>query len=956
MSELGLNSEEEESIKTICEYLFFDQYSDSVSFERFEKCLQPLFASTNKNSFSMDEIFKQICGPKKKYITYHRFLKSYLNYKKSKENISPELKNFYNILFEKILQKDPTQIGKSKENCYNYSTTKSSNKRECISQIQILTDKSNVIHGINMTYDDVFENQMFPSSVENDLNISLELNLGIVDEKPIKQRQIGKLKEIKEKFYRDAITHIFGTVNSKNIISFLGFKCISGKTEFVGVPEGEGFLIGKFGMKFHSIKIQMTENGIHLLNPIFNENHRINFFIRRKYDKISEKDLNKDEEVLDEKHLNDINDEVNMDKFITTPIIKDDHFFNDKLKDEISGNDYKEIVNQTPRQWLIEKDKTKPQNKNKGQKIKSLDEALKTFEEENKKRGINPNQNNAYNSNNPPTLRNLNGKKMNLGKKGSKGSKNKITKKPGLKKLHKKKKFKKLRDEGENSNIPRWNGDKENMKNIDPYIFYKNKHNYKNLKNELARSIQEEIMETSEGEFTENKEALLEQIFPEISEYQGKVDINKNTKKPTLKKKKLKKKKILTKMNSGEPALKKQFSHDDLENDNNIIYSDALQIFNDFSDKNKNLKTSNNYSDDEDNLFGFGLSEKYYPSEEIDDNKILRARGGYSYVSLNNYNSTPRKNYQISYNTSSRTKSNYVGATKYTQNDPAKIRAAQEKWKKFNSQLKKVYGVYLLQTMGAIIKAMHAIDDDSKGKRRMFLSEKIKLLKLLEENEVIIDFLTQKDIKENGNEKGDEDTTDDEEEEEDILIPDEHPEKITSLTELEQNIKDIDNLLENKKLDEEKRQKLEKLKNLYLAHKNILIENETNNSKKEIINENKINVDMIIREEENRRKMAEKENQRILEEIERKKKEEEEKERLEKERLDKERLEKERLEKEKLEKEKEEKERIEKEKREKEKKKAELKIYKNQEIVPETTSWIDPIFKPEKKNLCPYDS
>ena len=381
MSELGLNSEEEEKIKTICEFLFFDKYSDSVSFERFEKCLQPLFASTNKNSFSMDEIFKQICGPKKKYITYYRFLKSYLNYKKSNEKISPELKNFYNILFEKIFQKDPTQIGKSKENCYNYSTTKSSNKRECISQIQILTDKSNIIHGINMTYDDVFENQMFPSSVENDLNISLELNLGIVDEKPIKQRQIGKLKEIKEKFYRDAITHIFGTVNSKNIISFLGFKCISGKTEFVGLPEGEGFLIGRFGMKFHSIKIQMTENGIHLLNPIFNENHRTNFFIRRKYDKISEKDLNKDEEVLDEKHLNNINDEVNMDKFITTPIIKDDHFFNDKLKDEISGNDYKEIVNQAPRQQLIEKDKAKPQNKIKGQKIKSLDEALKTFEE-----------------------------------------------------------------------------------------------------------------------------------------------------------------------------------------------------------------------------------------------------------------------------------------------------------------------------------------------------------------------------------------------------------------------------------------------------------------------------------------------------------------------------------------------------------------------------------------------
>ena len=947
MSGLGLNPEEEESIKTICEYLFFDQYSDSVSFERFEKCFQPLFVKTtesNKNSFSMDEIFKQICGPKKKYITYQRFLKSYLESKKSKEKISQELNKFYNLLFEKILKKDPTQIGKSKENCYNYSTTKSSNKRECISQIQILTDKSNIIHGINMTYDDVFENQMCPSSVENDLNISLELNLGIVDEKPIKQRQIGKLKEIKEKFYRDAITHIFGTVNSKNIISFLGFKCISGKTEFVGFPEGEGFLIGRFGMKFHSIKIQMTENGIHLLNPIFNENHRTNFFIRKKYNKLSVEDLNKDEEVLDEKVLNNINDEVSLDKFITTPIIKDDHFFNDKLKDEISGNDYKEIVNQTARQWLIEKDKIKPQNKNKGQKIKSLDEALKVFEEENKKRGTNINQNNT--NNNPPTLRNLNGKKINLGKKGNQNKK--IMKKPGLKKLHKKKKFKNIKGYGDKTDIPRWNGDKENMKNIDPYIFYKNKYNYNNLKNELARSIQEEIMENNDGEFTENKEALLEELFPEISEYQGKIDINKNIKKPTLQKKKLKKKKILVKMNSGEPVLKKQFSSDDLEN-NNIIHSDALQIFSDFSDKNKNLKTSNNYSDDEDNLFGFGMSEKYYPPEETDDNKILRVRGGYSYVSLNNYNSTPRKNYQITYNTSSRTKSNYVGSTKYTQNDPVKIKAAQEKWKKFNSQLKKVYGVYLLQTMGAIIKAMHAIDDDNKGKRRMFLSEKIKLLKLLEENEVIIEFLTQKDIKE----KEDEDT-EDEEEEEDILIPDEHPEKITSLTELEQNIKDIDNLLENKKLDEETKNKLEKLKNLYLAHKNILIENETNNSKKEIINENKINVDIIIREEENRRKMAEKENQRILEEIERQKKEEEEKERLEKERLDKERLEKERLEKERLEKE--EKEKLEKEKKEKEKKKAEMKIYKNQELVPETANWTDPLFKPEKKNLCPYDS
>ena len=952
MSKLGLIPEEEENIKTICEYLLFDQYTDSASFQRFEQCFQPLFTSltdsnSNKNAISLDTIFKEICGPKKKYITCQRFIKSYLNYKKSPEKVSHDLKTFYNLLFNKIFQKDPSQIGKPKEHCYNYSTTKSSNKRECISQIQILTDNNNIIHGINMTYDDVFENQMFPTFLENNLNISLDMKLGIVDEKPIKQRQIGKFKEIKEKFYRDAITHIFGTINSKNIITFLGFKCISGKTEFVGVPEGTGFLIGGFGKKFHSIKIQMTVNGIHLLNPIFNENHRINFFIRKNFDKLTDEDLDKEEFVLDEQHLNNINDEENLDRFITTPLINDDHFFNNKLKDKISGNDYKEVINQTPRKWLIEKDKKKPQKNI--PKIKSINDALRTFDEENKKRGTNP-----Y-SNMPATLRNIK-----VDKKGKKRSKIKNNNKLGQKKLHKKKKFKKIRDDDDNKDIPRWNGNKENMKDINPTIFYKNKYNYKNLKNELARSIQEEIMEFNGEDFSENKEALLEQIFPEIAEFQGKIEINKNKTKPTLQKKKLKKKQILRKMNSSgeQVSIKKQFSNDI---ENYTVHSDALQIFSDFAEKddNKNLRTSTNYSDDEDNLFGFGVSEKYYPSQEIDGNKILKTKGGYSYKAVNDYNSTPRKNYNITYNTgrSNRT-SNYVGVTKYTKNayDPVKTKAAQENWKKFNSQLKKVYGVYLLQTMGAIIKAMHVIDDNDKGKRRIFLSEKIKLLKLLEENEVIIDFLTQKDkneeINENDiNEENDSDEEDEDDDEEDILIPDEHPEKITSLSELEQNIKDITNLLENKKLDDETKQKLEKLKNLYLQQKNILIENENNNIKKDIINENKINIDKILQEEENKRKIAEKENQKLIEEIEKKKKEEEEKERIEKERLEKERLEKERIEKERQEK-----ERIEKEKKEKEKKQAKLKIYKNQEIVPETAVWTDPIFKPEKKSLCPYDS
>ena len=117
--------------------------------------------------------------------------------------------------------------------------------------------------------------------------------------------------------------------------------------------------------------------------------------------------------------------------------------------------------------------------------------------------------------------------------------------------------------------------------------------------------------------------------------------------------------------------------------------------------------------------------------------------------------------------------------------------------------------------MGAIIKAIHVIDDSNKGKRRIFLSEKIKLLKLLEENEVIIDFLIQKDKKENqidNNEEKDIVEIEDveTEDEEDILIPDEHPENIISLYDIVETIRDIEKLLENRKLTEEQKEKLKK--------------------------------------------------------------------------------------------------------------------------------------------------
>ena len=61
------------------------------------------------------------------------------------------------------------------------------------------------------------------------------------------------------------------------MVNFLGFKWISGKTIFVGYPEGDGFLFGNFGKKFHEIKVQMSLYCILLLQTGFNEIEEITF-------------------------------------------------------------------------------------------------------------------------------------------------------------------------------------------------------------------------------------------------------------------------------------------------------------------------------------------------------------------------------------------------------------------------------------------------------------------------------------------------------------------------------------------------------------------------------------------------------------------------------------------------------------------------------------------------------
>ena len=88
--------------------------------------------------------------------------------------------------------------------------------------------------------------------------------------------------------------------------------------------------------------------------------------------------------IVFEDQIAKLTDENEIDKFITTPVINDDKFFNKKLQDIISGNNYKELVNQDARKWIM--DKKGPRPPHGISKIPTLNDALKIYEQEKKKR------------------------------------------------------------------------------------------------------------------------------------------------------------------------------------------------------------------------------------------------------------------------------------------------------------------------------------------------------------------------------------------------------------------------------------------------------------------------------------------------------------------------------------------------------------------------------------------
>ena len=332
---VDITKEELDKLRICADFLFFDQYKDMASFPRFEECVGSLIP----DDVYLEKIFQEIVGPKRKYITFRRLIKSYLEYKKG--NLSEETQQFFSYVLNEILHKEGESVGKKIEGATKYST-KEGMKKYAISKFSVITNETkDKISGFQIYYDDFFKNDLFLSKDQDEFYVSLEINLPILD-----SAEINKFPDAN---YRDGITHIFGTVEDK--ITLLGFKCRSGKTSFIGKPIGQPFLFGVVKKQLQSIKIEVLNGEITYLEPKFMEVQRVNPFIDKEKNEITKKFLEEDKPIYEEDLLDDIEDEEEIDKHVLQPLIDDDFFFDPRFKDEIEGEKYKDVKPLRSRFW-----------------------------------------------------------------------------------------------------------------------------------------------------------------------------------------------------------------------------------------------------------------------------------------------------------------------------------------------------------------------------------------------------------------------------------------------------------------------------------------------------------------------------------------------------------------------------------------------------------------------------
>ena len=334
----GINFSEFElnSIKMICDYLFLDRFSDSATFVRFEQCFGLLFSQKNKQ-FNLVEAFKEIVGPKKKYLTFKRMIKAYLCWKMKKSN-NYSFNYFMNEVFKKMLKKKGETVGQIVEG-ERFFSTRNCRNRKIITKFSVLTDENkNQIKGFILEYDSVVKAILCTKETEEDIN--LEINFDLYN------------SESKSQTDRDGISHIAGLYNeTTGFIQLLIFKCRSGKTLYIGDSKEEEndkiipFIFGSSKCHVKKLHVGIMNDTLAFIEPKFQLSSRNNKNLEIDIDIFDEKFVENDEFKNEENDYKDLPiEEFKDDKKYLFPLVRDDQFIDKNiLTESIPGKNIKEL-------------------------------------------------------------------------------------------------------------------------------------------------------------------------------------------------------------------------------------------------------------------------------------------------------------------------------------------------------------------------------------------------------------------------------------------------------------------------------------------------------------------------------------------------------------------------------------------------------------------------------------
>ena len=322
-------------ISMICDYLIVDRFHDVSSFIRLERCFGPFFPKEDPNF--LPEVLKEICGPKKKYITYGRLINAYTKWK-SKSSTNESFNKFMDLVFGDMIKSQNEVVGKLVEGGRIFST-RNTRGRKIISKFSVITDETkNQIEGFHIQYDDFFESVLSSKKTKED--ITLEMNFA------------PNGREIRD---RDGVSHIGGKYSiTKGIIKFLVFKCRSGKTFYIGdVTEDEGeqfelFLFGTSSCQLKSVRVEVIDNQLTYFEPKFQPSLRVNQKLKdfdSIDDKFIEENINNAPLVFEENEMQNLPDEqIQETNMLIIPCISDDAFVDKTtLIEPICGKDFNEI-------------------------------------------------------------------------------------------------------------------------------------------------------------------------------------------------------------------------------------------------------------------------------------------------------------------------------------------------------------------------------------------------------------------------------------------------------------------------------------------------------------------------------------------------------------------------------------------------------------------------------------